>query len=110
MIEYLYTGRIDNFSKVVALEVLGLSDMYGIENLRFLCENTLMHSVDNELVCDYLLAAHRYQALSLKKFCMDFLLKNFQDIKDTKGFESLEQCPSLLMEIMKALAGKGTNF
>lgn len=54
MIEYLYTGQIDNFNKLVAIEVLGLADAFGIENLKVLSENTLIHNVDNENVSDYL--------------------------------------------------------
>lgn len=60
MIEYLYTGQIDNFSSAVALEVLGLADMYAIDNLKGLSENTLIHNVDNENVSDYLIEAHKY--------------------------------------------------
>jgi hypothetical protein len=60
MIEYLYTGQIENFSKAVAIEVLGLADAYGVENLKVLSENTLIHNVDNENVCDYLIDANKF--------------------------------------------------
>ena len=57
MIEYLYTGSIKDF-KAVAIEVLGLADAYCIENLKALCENSLIHNVDNDNVAGYLMDAH----------------------------------------------------
>lgn len=103
MIEYLYTGTIKDFSKQIAIEVLGLADAYGIENLKVLCENSLIHSVDNENVADFLMDAHWFAAVDLKKFCMDFITKNFNDVK---GLDALENAPSLLLEITKSIASK----
>jgi len=88
----------------VALEVLGLADAYGLENLKSLCENTLIHSVDNDNVVALLIDGHRYSALELKKFCMNYIIKNFKDVEATKGFENLESVPSLLMEVTKNIA------
>jgi len=50
MMEYLYTGSIVNFNPKVALDLLGLADAYMLEGLKYLCENTLMHNVDNDNV------------------------------------------------------------
>lgn len=105
MIEYLYTGTIKDFNKEIAIEVLGLADAYGIENLKVLCENYLIHSVENENVAEYLMDAHRFAALDLKKFCMDFIIKNFNDVK---GLDALENVPSLLLEITKSIASKAS--
>ena len=101
MMEYLYTGSIENFNPNVALDMLGLSDAYGLERLKDLCENTLMHNVDTDNVCALLIDAHRYSASELKKFCLNFLFKNFNDVNNTKGFESLEYFPALLMEVTR---------
>lgn len=50
MMEYLYTGSIQNFNARVALDLLGLADAYILDGLKYLCENTLMQNVDNENV------------------------------------------------------------
>ena len=54
MIEYLYTAQIDNFNHTIALEVLGIADAYSIDNLKSLCENTLIHNVSNENVATFI--------------------------------------------------------
>lgn len=101
MMEYLYTGSILNFNPRIALDLLGLADAYMLERLKYLCENTLMHNVDNENVCALLIDANKYQANELKKFCQNYLIKNFSEVSQTKGFEELEYVPSLLMEVTK---------
>ena len=60
-----------------------------MDRLKFLCENTLMHTVDNENVCSILIDANKYGATDLKKYCYDYLLKNFAEVHLTKGFEDL---------------------
>ena len=76
MIEYLYSGSIQNFSPKIALDLLGLADAYMLEGLKYLCENTLMHNVDNDNVCNLLIDSNKYSANELKKFCQNYLIKN----------------------------------
>ena len=80
MMEYLYSGSINSFNAKVALDLLGLADAYMLEGLKYLCENTLMHNVDNENVCSLLIDANKYSANELKKFCQTFLMKNFSEV------------------------------
>lgn len=101
MMEYLYSGSIQSFNKQVALDLLGLADAYMLEGLKYLCENTLIHNVDNDNVCSLLIDANKYSALELKKFCQTYLMKNFSEVSNTKAFEELEYYPSLLMEVTK---------
>jgi len=101
MMEYLYSGSINNFSPKTAADLLGLADAYMLEGLKYLCENTLMHNVENDNVCALLIEANKYSSAELKKFCIQFLIKNFQEIQATKSFEELEYYPSLLMEVTK---------
>lgn len=48
-----------------------------------------MHTVDNENVCSILIDANKFCANELKKYCQNYLLKNFAEIHTTKGFEDL---------------------
>jgi len=109
MMEYLYSGSIANFNPRVALDLLGLADAYMLEGLKYLCENTLMHNVDNDNVCALLIDANKYSSAELKKFCITFLIKNFQEVQNTKGFEDLEYYPSLLMEVTKLVFSNVNN-
>ena len=81
MMEYLYSGSIANFNPSVALDLLGLADAYMLEGLKYLCENTLMHNVDNDNVCALLIDANKYSSTELKKFCINYLIKNFSEVQ-----------------------------
>uniref|UniRef100_A0A7S3INU8 BTB domain-containing protein n=1 Tax=Strombidium inclinatum TaxID=197538 RepID=A0A7S3INU8_9SPIT len=104
MMEYLYTGSIQNLNSRVALDLLGLADQYLLDRLKFLCENTLTQNVDNENVISTLIEANKYQSAELKKYCINFLIKNFQEVSSSKQFEELEYFPSLLLEVTRLMA------
>ena len=109
MMEYLYTGSIVNFNHRVALDLLGLADAYILDGLKYLCENTLMQNVDNDNVIQFLIDSNKYQGAELKKFCISYLIKNFQEVSTSPSFEELEYYPSLLMEVTK-LVVNNSNF
>ena len=44
-------------------------------------------------------------ARMLKKYCLQYILSNFEKIVETKAFEDLRLEPGLLMEITKASVG-----
>ena len=48
-----------------------------------------------------LIEANKCQSAELKKYCISYLIKNFQEVSTSKGFEELEFYPSLLMEVTK---------
>jgi hypothetical protein len=92
------------------MEVLGLADHYTLEGLKHLCENNLIHNVEVETVAHMLRQADRYQAFELKQYCMTYILKNFDQVARTAGFDELSTAPALLLEVTRAAAvgsGKG---
>ncbi|ETW05966.1 hypothetical protein, variant 7 [Aphanomyces invadans] len=102
MLEFLYTGYVENLTVDSALELLGIADHYGLERLASLCDNFLAHKMDTETVCHVLIAATHFQANSLKANCMRYLQVHFHRVVSTKGFEELGEFPSLLLEVTRA--------
>ena len=80
-----------------------------LEGLKYLCENTLMHNVDNDNVCALLIDANKYSSTELKKFCITYLIKNFSEVQNTRGFEDFEMYPTLLMEVTKKAFSSANN-
>ncbi|KDO34208.1 hypothetical protein SPRG_19047 [Saprolegnia parasitica CBS 223.65] len=102
LLEFFYTGYVEQLSLETAVELLGLADHYSVAELSRLCENHLAHTLDVESVCTVLIAANMYEAMMLKASCMTFIHACFQDVVDTKGFEELGEYPMLLLEVTRS--------
>ena len=103
LITYIYTGRLPADCRRVD-EVLGLADQYTFDPLKQLTEKILVNSIEIENVCHLLKIADRYVAADLKKSCLSFILKSFDQVVATESFEQLSSAPQLLMEVTKAAA------
>jgi N-acetylneuraminic acid mutarotase len=103
LITYIYTGRLPTDCGRVD-EVLGLADQYTFDSLKQLTEKLLINSIEIDNVCHLLKIADRYGANDLKKQCLCFILKSFDQVVATDAFEQLSQVPQLLMEVTKAAA------
>lgn len=101
MLEFLYTGSIESFKLDFAIDLLGLSDHYTLGGLKRLCENKLTLSVDAENCASLFRAAHRYGAQDLKKYCMNYMLLNFEHVSASSSFEDLSAEPALLLEVTR---------
>ena len=106
MIEYLYTGVIEGFDCITAIELIGLADAYTIDGLKNMCERVMQQNIDEENVGEILIVAHKYSVGELMKIAMNFLIKNCGEINVTKIIEGLEGYPLLLIEVTKSLFSK----
>ncbi|KAM3140204.1 hypothetical protein pb186bvf_007757 [Paramecium bursaria] len=104
-IQFIYTGQISFQEMNLDLlgELLCLADQYVIESLKNLTQKNMKQYLNDETVCDLLLFSQKYNALQLKSACMQHLLKNIDKISQSIYYEKLEQQPSLLTEITRAI-------
>jgi N-acetylneuraminic acid mutarotase len=103
LITYIYTGKLPSDCSRVD-ELLGLADQYTFDPLKSLTEKILINSIEVDNACHLLTIADRYSAKELKKFCLGFILKSFDQVVATDAFEQLSAVPQLLMEVTKAAA------
>jgi len=83
-----------------------LADHYTLDGLKHVCENVLVHSVEVETVCTLLRCADQYMAQELKRYCLTFILKHFNQVAHTQAFTELSLNPMLLLEVTRAAATK----
>lgn len=103
LITYVYTGKLTPDCARVD-ELLGLADQYTFDSLKQLSEKLLVNSIELDNVCHLLKVSDRYGASELKKSCLSFILKSFDQVVTTQAFEELSAVPALLMEVTKASA------
>merc|ERR1711920_726577 len=107
MVEWLYTGHTPReLSSAHLTEVLGLADHYTLDGLKHVCENVLVHSIEIENACALLRHADQFMAHELKRYCLAFILKNFDEVAYTSSFDDLSKQPHLLLEVTRAAATK----
>merc|ERR1719203_982298 len=107
MLEWLYTGCIPReLSSAHLTELLGLADHYTLDGLKHVCENVLVHSVEVENACTLLRHADRFMAAELKRYCLAYIMKNFDQVAYTQNFDELGSQPALLLEVTRAAATK----
>ena len=101
MLEFLYTGSVADFNPEIAVDLMGLADQYTLAALKSLCENVLIHHVDAENCCMLFRCSHRYSAMNLKRFTMNFIIDHFEQVSVSSGFEELSNEPQLLLEVTR---------
>jgi len=107
MLEWLYTGCMPReLSAAHLTELLSLADHYTLDGLKHVCENVLVHSVEIENACALLRHADQYMASELKKYCLTYIIKNFDQVSYAQGFDELTAQPTLLLEVTRGLATK----
>ena len=110
VLSYLYTGKAMNSNiKNIAFQVLPIAEEYGIEGLQKTCEETLAETVLDENVVDILVHAETYNALDLRKACMNYIVSNTQTVRKSKGWSKLKSKETeiyrkLWMELVEAIA------
>lgn len=84
-------------------ELLVAADMLGLENLQIFCMKRLEEAVNVQNVSSVCQLASQYNAGQLKTFCMDFIVKYFSQVVETKEFEDLlrKEAGGLAKEILR---------
>jgi len=102
LLEFIYIGKVSNLDKF-ALDLFIAADKYQINSLKDLCEKKLINSLAMEN-CFSLLIMGDMLSPSIKKIALKFVVENRESIEIQ---EELANYPSLMMEILKKVFGKG---
>ncbi|KAK8635570.1 hypothetical protein V6N13_004304 [Hibiscus sabdariffa] len=84
-----------------------LTDRYGLDRLRLLCEANLCEDVTVNTVTTTLALAEQHHCFQLKAVCLNFVAmpENLRAVMQTDGFEYLkESCPSVMTELLEHVA------
>lgn len=90
VLEYLYTG-IARLKQDDVLDVLALSEEFGIPTLKEMCSEFIQESVDVENSCMLLEMSREFNCTSLTSFCLRFIDKNINRVLSTKGLIDLSE-------------------
>lgn len=91
ILKYIYTGKINlrTMNMTVTLDTLGLSNLFGYEELKDEISNFLKNSLQLSNVCNILDASRLYELHSLTSICYTFIDKNAEELLKHESFKFL---------------------
>lgn len=88
ILDFLYTDWCKvNLENVMAL--FKAADIYGIKKLKSICEQTIIQNINIENAANIFLEADTHYADLLREVSLKYILKMFDPITKTVGFEKL---------------------
>ena len=103
MLVYIYTGRVPNVDDV-AYDLLYASDKYQLDHLKALCEQQLSKNLKVENAAQIIQLAHMHNAPVLKENTLRFISNHGAEVRATKEWEEVKQCPEILDEIIRVMS------
>mmetsp|Transcript_30954 Transcript_30954/g.30428 ORF Transcript_30954/g.30428 Transcript_30954/m.30428 type:complete len:124 (+) Transcript_30954:628-999(+) len=86
LLRYLYTDDCD-INLENAMELFEAADIFGIDRLKMMCEQTIMSNIDIDNAAAIFQASDMHNATSLRERSLNFVLHNFDEVSKTEGFE-----------------------
>jgi len=102
MLHFLYTDQCTEKLKDVARDLVVAAEKYQIPRLKYLCERNLIEQVTIETAPELLLLGHQISAEALLRYCLDFVVSHFSEIRDNKGFQKILNDGPLVMQILES--------
>ena len=90
VVEFLYTGRIENIDPDICIELLVTSNMLGLKRLTQLCERTILPLLSEENVLAIYEAAIHYNAPQLIEAAKYAMVKLYPMIVDSEDYLKLD--------------------
>lgn len=112
MLRFIYTGEVDNL-ETHAEELYEAANKYCLDDLKQLCERTLIKRITTTNVCQYLKLFDMFNSKNMKTKCINFIANNGPDVMVTKGWEELMEGNPVLVEevclVVVICKGKGSH-
>lgn len=104
VLRFIYCGKVNDLEEV-AKDLLVAAVKYKLEDLKTLCQNSLILEMNFNNVVEIWELAHRHGTDTLKKAAMKFLTSSVMEVKDLKyiGIKGLKGNSNLLEEMLNAL-------
>ena len=101
VLTYLYTDECQITLNNV-MELFETADLFGIERLKFMCEQAIINNIDCDNAAAILHASDQHSAMRLREQTMEFIINNFDGVSKSPGFEQLARTDvELVIEILK---------
>ncbi|KDO32822.1 hypothetical protein SPRG_02515 [Saprolegnia parasitica CBS 223.65] len=98
-VHYMYNDAVDVPTPELAIELYAAADMYTLDRLKGLCELVVQKGLAVENAGVLLSAADELHATRLRDLCMHFIVRHFDTVTKTEGFQLLSR--DLILETLQ---------
>jgi len=89
VLTFLYTGKPCDMTPEMAIEVMALANLYGIDPLKRLCAEMVTRGLSIQNAAYILQAADTYQVAQLRATTLNYMISNFAQVVRTAAFKDL---------------------
>ena len=100
VLAFLYTGKPREIDPQIAIEVMGVANLYSIEPLKRLCADLITRSLSVHNVSTVLQAAETYGVVPLRTQCLSYMVDHYAEVIRTEGFKELISVESRSLVLM----------
>jgi len=107
VLQFLYSGKFQgsSFKLEELLELYSAADLYGIQSLKNLCQDSIRGKVVAENAISVLMFMEKVNDIQSKETCINFILQNYYDVASSESFVQLaQQQPKLFAEINREVS------
>mmetsp|Transcript_31989 Transcript_31989/g.55136 ORF Transcript_31989/g.55136 Transcript_31989/m.55136 type:complete len:500 (-) Transcript_31989:91-1590(-) len=88
VLKYLYTDHLE-IHLDMAMDLFEAADLFCIDRLKLMCEQTIHNSLDIENAANIFQAADAHEAKSLRDSALRFIVSNFDQVSKTPTFQEM---------------------
>lgn len=101
MLRYIYSNKLENTNCTdIINKIISAAATYKVNNLKKLCEYTLIERMNIETVFNSLLIADKFNFPELESYCLDFISKNKTIFRSRKEYETLKQNSRIVSKLI----------
>jgi N-acetylneuraminic acid mutarotase len=100
VLRYLYTDYIDVHLDM-AMDLFEAADLFCIDRLKLMCEQTIHNSIDIDNAANIFQAADAHEAKTLRDSALRFIVSNFDQVSKSQAFQEMARSNvDLVIEIL----------
>jgi len=103
VLEFLYSGAAPKNLAEIALGLLSLADMYGLDDLKKICEVHLCRNLDEDNFVDALILAEKLSCADLMSSAKSVFPTHVTRLKSSEKLKQLGNSPEALFELLQHL-------
>jgi hypothetical protein len=99
LIRFIYTNELRDIEGI-EIDLIEIAKKFEVAEMAEKCFAKIMENIRNESAVKVLILAHENNIEQMKSEIINFIIKNFKEIRQDENWKQLTRFPEILMEIL----------